>query len=275
MRATLATVAPLAAALLSSCSTTTLAEPRILVSPYLALYQIRGDVGVQSQPAPNGPLQDNAPQSLRTFGQDHYREDIGVRADIGDGFAGIRIDYYNLDQNTSKSGTLGADWGRLLAGDEVRMRAKMDELRIGYLENVATMKSTLRDQPLTFRFAAGGVLTWRDLDLQASTVDNVRSQNVEIDGEVLSVAGRFRAAWRDWAFDAEYAISPELTLGGDFEGLPQDLELRLAYTLAMHDVTFFGGYRFTTFEAEGQADQFRYDADLTIDGFMVGVSVTF
>jgi hypothetical protein len=275
MRATIATIAPIAAALLASCSTTTLAEPRILVSPYLALYQLRGDVGVQSQPIPSGPLQDNPPQSLRTFGQDHYREDIGVRADIGDGFAGIRIDYYQLDQNTSKSGTLGADWGRLLAGDVVRMRADMDELRVGYLENVGTMRTTWRELPLTLRFAAGGVLTWRDMDLQASTVDNARSQNVEIDGEVVSVAARFRASWRDFAFDAEYAISPELVLGGDFEGLPQDLELRLGYTLPMHDVTFFGGYRFSTFEAEGQADQFRYDADLTIDGFQLGVSVTF
>ncbi len=268
-------VAPIAVVLLAACSTTTFAEPRILVSPYLALYQLRGDVGMQSQPVPGGPLQDNAPQPLRTFGQDHHREDIGVRADIGDGFAGLRIDYYRLDQNTSKSGALGADWGRLLATDVVRMRAEMDELRIGLLEPITTVRATWRERPLTLRLAGGGVFAYRAMELRARTEDGVRTQNAEIDGDVLSLAARFRAGWRDWAFDVDYAISPEIVLGGDFDGVLQDLELRLGYTMPLHDVTFFGGYRLSTLEARGHADGFRYDADLTIDGFQLGVSVTF
>jgi hypothetical protein len=263
------------ATLLSACSSTTFAEPRILVSPYLALYQLRGDVGVQSEPVPNGPLQDNPAQSMRTLGQDHHHEDVGVRADIGDGFAGARIDYYKLDMGTSHSGTLGADWGRLLIGDTVSMRAEMDELRIGWLESLGTIRTTWRDQPLALRFAAGGVFAHRDLDLRARTEGGVRTQNVEIEGDVVYGAARFRAAWHDWAFDAEYAASPGIVLSGDFEHLLQDLELRLSYTMPLHDVTFFGGWRLSTFEAKGRADVFSWDADLTIDGFQLGVSLTF
>lgn len=268
-------LAALPLALLAGCSSTTFAEPRVLVSPYLAVYQLRGDVALQAFAAgPAFPV-DRTPQSMRTFGQDHHREDIGVRADIGDGFAGVRFDYYKLEMGTSRVGTLTDDWGALLAGDQVRMQAEMDELRIGYLESLGTLRTTWREQPLTVRFAGGGVFSHRDLALRARTDDGSRSQNVAIDGDSLFVAARCRAAWRDWTLDAEYAASPDLVLGGDFKGYQQDLELRLAYTMALHDVTFFGGYRLSTFEADGHAGRLAYDADLTIDGFQLGISLTF
>ena len=268
-------LAALPLALFAGCTSATFAEPRILVSPYLALYQLRGDVALQAFAAgPAFPV-DRTPQTMRTFGQDHHREDFGVRADIGDGFAGVRFDYYKLDMNTSRVGTLTDDWGDLLAGDQVRMRAEMDELRIGYLESLGTLRTTWRDHPLTVRFAGGGVFSHRDLALRARTEDGVRSQNVEIEGDTVFAAARCRASWRDWALEAEYAASPEIVLGGDFEGFQQDLELRLAYTMPLHDVTFFGGYRLSMFDAEGHAGRLAYDADLTIDGFQFGLSVTF
>lgn len=269
------TLAALAAVLCSACSATVLAEPRILVSPYLALYQVRGDIGLQSQPVPGGPLQDNAPQPMRNFGQDHHREDVGVRADIGDGFAGFRIDYYRLDMGTADNGTLSADWGRLLANDVVSMSMTMDELRVGYLEPLVHVRTNWRDRPLSLQFAAGGVFAYRSMDLRARTVDFSRTQNVDISGDVIYPAARFRASWRGFAFDADYAISPELELGGDWEGVMQDIEVRFGYTMPLHDITFFGAYRYSTLPAEGQSDGFAYDADLTVDGFQFGVSVTF
>jgi hypothetical protein len=265
-----------AVAACGACSTTTFAEPRILVSPYLALYQVRGEIGMQSPaPVPGDPPVDNAPQTLRTFGQDHHREDVGVRADIGDGFAGVRIDYYKLDQGTSRAGVINDDWGNLLAGDTVSMEVEMDELRIGYLEPVGTVRTTWRDRPLTFRGALGGTFLYRSMDMRASTVDEQRTQNAEIEGDVVAISGRMRAAWHDFAFDVDYSISPELTLDGDFEGLIQDLELRGSWTIPMHDVTFSAAYRWSAFEASGRSGSFAYDADLTIDGFQFGVSVTF
>lgn len=268
------TAAALVATLsLTACSSTTI-EPRILVSPYLAMYQMRGDISMQSEPTPGVP-QDNPAQTLEDFGQAHYREDIGVRTDIGDGFGGARIDYYQLDQGTAASGALTADWGQLLANDVVSMDVHMEELRVGYLEPFAKLETTWREYPLTLRLAAGGVLAYRDIDLRARSVDGLRTQNAEIEGDVFYPAVRVRVSWRDASIDVDYAVSPNLVLDGDFEGVLQDVEARLSYSLPMRDVTFFGGYRYSTFPAEGKANGFAYDADLIVDGFQVGVTVTF
>jgi hypothetical protein len=260
---------------LGSCTSLTMAEPEILVSPYLAVYQLRGDVGMQSQPTPGGPLQENAPQTMRTFGQDHHREDVGVRVDIGDRFGGFRLDYYRLDMGTGETGTLGADYGNLLAGDVVSMTATMDEFRIGYLEPLFAVETEYRDQPLKFRVAGGAVLAHRSLSLQARDDAGTRSQRTEIDGDVVYPAVRAQVSWRDFALDVDYAVSPELTLGGDFDGLQQDFEARLSYTLPMRDVTFFGGYRYSELPAKGSEGGLRYDADLVIDGFQFGLVLTF
>lgn len=262
-----------AAACLAGCSSTTMAEPRLLVSPYLAVYQLRGDVALQSEPAP-GIVQDNPSAQLRTFGQDHYREDIGVRVDFGDGFGGLRADYYQLDQNTTDSGVLSSDFGTLLAGDVVRMDVDGDEIRLGYLEPILDLKSTWRDRPLSLQFAIGAMFAHRELDLRASTVDRSRLQNVEIEGDVVGPSIRLRLGiLRDFAVDVDYTISPELGLGGDFDGTLHDVEARASYTLPMRDVTFFAGYRYCTLPAEGHVDRLGFDAEFVLDGFQVGVTV--
>ena len=261
---------------LCSCTSLSMAEPQIHVSPYLAIYQLRGKASVQSESAPGQPPQDNPPQTMRTFGQDHHREDVGVRVDIGDGFAGFRVDYYRLDMGTADTGLLGADWGRLQSGDVVRMTADMDELRIGYAEQLLKVETEYREQPLVFRLAAGGVFAQRSLTLRASTDDGARQQRVEIEGDVLYPAVRARLSWRAVALDVEYEVAPdELVLGGDWDGLQQDVEARLSYRLPQRDVTIFGGYRYTEFPAVGDANGFRYDADLRLDGFQLGVVLTF
>ena len=261
------------AGLLASC-TTTFAEPRLLVTPYLAVYRLHGDVGMQSSPTP-GTLQDNAAQSLRTFGQNKFSEDFGLRADLGDGFAGLRVDYYRLDQSTPRSGVLGADWGRLATGDQVQMNATMDEVRAGWLEPVWSHRTMYRDKPLQLRFAAGGVLTHRDMTMRATTTDGVRSQRLGISGNTAAIAARMRVTWRDVNFDLDYALSPNLVISGDYGKVQQDVEARLGYTLPLHDVTFFGGYRYSRIRANGGNDGFGYDADLVLDGWQFGITVTF
>jgi len=265
----------LIAVLPSACMTPALSEPTIRVSPYLALYQLRGDSSVQSNGPSPGQIVDNAPQPMRTFGQDHYREDVGVRADIGDGFAGFRVDYYRLDMNTSRKGTLDDDWGNLQQNDEVQLYAAMDELRIGWLEPLIDERTKYRDEPLRLQLAAGGVFAHRDMKLNGRTDDLMRQQQLRLDGDVAYLAVRGRASWQDLSLDIDYSISPELVIAGDFEGVQQDFETRLSYQLANRDITFFGGYRYSTLEAEGGADGLRYQADLVIDGFQLGVSVTF
>lgn len=269
------TAAALCVLSLGSCTSLTMAEPQILVSPYLAVYQLRGDIGMQSQPTPGGPLQDNPQQSLRTLGQNHHHEDVGVRVDIGDGFGGFRIDYYRLDMGSAHPDALTADFGSLSTTDVVATRVTMDELRLGYLEPLLDLETEYRDHPLTLHFAAGAVLAHRSMDLRVRTDDGLRTQPVQVRGDVVYPAVRARVGWRDVALDVEYAASPGLTLGGDFEGLQQDLEARLSYTLPMRDVTFFGGFRYSELPAEGSAGGLRYDADLVLDGFQFGLVLTF
>jgi hypothetical protein len=45
--------------------------------------------------------------------------------------------------------------------------------------------------------------------------------------------------------------------------------------MPIHDVTFFGGYRYSRLHADGTADGFGYRTDLVIDGWQFGVTVTF
>ncbi len=259
--------------LLAGCTSTVLAEPQLLVSPYLAVYQLRGAMSMQSTPV--DPIQDNPKQSLRTFGQDHHREDIGVRADLGDGFAGIRFDYYRLHMGTSQKGVLDGDWGRLQNGDLVRMNANMDDFRLSYLEPIVSTSGRFRDKPFDLKFAAGAQVSHRLMTLQARTDDGSRTQNAQIDGDAVYGAVRARLAWREVALDLDYAVSPGLVLGGDFEGLQQDFEAMLKYSLPMRDVTFFGGFRYSEFPAKGDANGFAYDADLKLDGYQFGFAVVF
>lgn len=261
--------------LLGSCTATLLYEPRILVSPYLALNQVRGSVAAQSDPGGGAPVQNNTAQSMRTFGQDHHDEDIGVRADVGDGFGGLRLDYYRMDIFTSHPGTLTDDWGALVQGDSVRMKVEMDEVRVGYLEPLFETKVTFREQPISFLGAAGGVLAHRNMRLRGQTDDGTRRQSFNVDGDVIYAAIRGRASWQNVAFDLDYALSPDLTIGGDFRGMQQDMEVRASYTLPLRDVTFFVGYRYSDIEAKGNGGNLAYDADLKIDGYQIGITVSF
>ncbi len=266
----------LALPLLAGCTSTILAEPALHVSPYLAIYELRGKASLQSGGVnPGDPLIDNPPQKMRTFGQDRFDEDVGVRVDLGDGFAGLRADYYKLDMNTSRNGVLDSDWGRLLENDEVRIRADMDELRIGWLEPFTDLRTEYRDAPLRVQLAAGGVFAYRQMNLRGRTDDGMRTQNVVIQGDVLYAAVRARVGWRDVELDVDYAISPEVVLSGDYDGVLQDVEARLSYRLPQRDIRLFAGFRYSELPSQGTANGFRYDADLVLDGLQLGFLVTF
>jgi hypothetical protein len=259
----------------TACTATRVDEPRVQVSPYLAVYQLRGAIGAQSEPVVGLPLQENPRQAMRSFGQDRFREDVGVRADLGDGFGGLRIDYYRLDMDTSQTGVLTSDFGDLVAGDVVRASVTMDELRAGWIEPIVDLESEYRDHPVRVQLGLGATFAHRDMKFRAATDDRTRTQNIGIDGDVVYLALRAKATWRDWSLDVDYAVSPELTLSGDFEDVLQDVEARVHFTLPRRDITLFAGYRYSELPASGRAGRYEYDADLRIDGFQVGFTLTF
>lgn len=266
MRALLPTVALLAAA-----CTTTFAEPRYQLSPYVAVHRLRGDAGAATPGVGGGPATANAEQPLSRFGQGDRDDDLSWRFDVGDGFAGVRVDWYRLGLDGEGGSPLDGGYGAFAAGDVATMRARMDEFRVGYVESVATTRVQLRDRPLVLRAGAGGVFASRDLSLTARRATDGATERSSFDGENLYAALRLGARWRDFALDAEYAFSPCLAIGGDVDGLLHDVELRAAWTLPYYDVTLFAGWRLATIDASAGGGR---SADLTLDGWLLGVSVS-
>jgi hypothetical protein len=246
-------------------------EPELKVNPYLAVYQLRGDMAMAS--TPGGPL--NANQDLRQFGGDNYEEDIGIRADFGDGMSGLRLDYYQLDQNTSRLGQLSADFGALPAGSLVRMRAQMNEYRIGIQQEILSTRTEWRESPLDLRLGAGVVYAQRDLKISAQTDDGLIRQAIEMDCAAFYPTVRLQAVWQDLLMDVDYAISPNLDIGGDMNGVLQDFEARLSYQVPFQDLSLFCGYRYSVFAADGNNGSFGYETDLRLDGIQLGLTVTF
>jgi hypothetical protein len=262
-------------ALFAGCNSTLFFEPKVLVSPYATAYQLRGDIRMQSDPSGGAPPVWNAPQSMRTFGQDRTRDDVGARVDIGDGFAGIRMDYFRLDIDTTRAGTLDGDWGNFQNGDRVSMRATMDELRIGYLEPLWRGEAIFREQPLDLRVAAGGLLAHRNADLVVRQADGPIRQQVDIQGNLVYGAIRGRVGWQSLALEVDLAMCPDLALGGDFSGMQHDLELRLSYAVPRRDMTVFAGFRHSSLAADGSSGRFGYEADVTLEGFQFGMTLSF
>jgi len=263
-----------AVAVLAACGLPKTVSPRLVVSPYYAAYQLRGKLGMQS-PSASGPV-DNNPQTLRNLGQDHYEDDYGIRVDVGDGMTGLRAEWYRAGMNPTSAGVLDDDFGHLLANDVVQSTVRMNEYRIGYLQQVWEAHGALYERPLDLALAAGGILAHRDLEMEVHTTDLARHQNIDIsDDGVVYGALRFRAAWQSLAFVLEYAISPDLSFGGEFQGTQQDFEARLTYMVPFQDIGLFVGYRYSTMSVEGVEGGLGFDGNLKLDGIQLGVTVSF
>ncbi len=247
-------------------------DPQIRVAPYLAVYDLRGSTAheslVSAVPTPNQT------QGLSDFGFGGHEEDFGIRADVGDDFAGLRADYYRLDMNSSRKGVLVDDWGALQQGDAVHMGATMDELRLSCLGEVFRDTYGEGDRAVMVRAAVGGQFTWRKLHLSAKEDSGLRQQGATaVERGALAPALRARADYRDFWLQGEYAISPDLSLGGDFDGARQDLEFRIGYDVPLQDVTLFAGWRRSWMTIDGTEGGLRHEADLVLQGFQFGVSI--
>ncbi len=249
-------------------------DPRVNVSPYFAHYRLRGDVAMQNNPG-SGP-ENNSPQSLEAMGQGHYADDIGVRADIGDGFSGIRVDYYQLEMGPSGSTTLGDDFGSIPAGATAQAQPKMDEWRLSLTQEVYATKMRWREAPIDMRLGLGG--TWAnrrmDVDVRGTDLSGSYAQKIDLGGDVFFAAARYRATLGQVSLDIEYALSPDLQ-SGEWDDITQDFETRLSYAVPFQDVTVFAGWRYATLNGSGSAGGLDYDADMTLDGYQFGVTITF
>ena len=55
----------------------------------------------------------------------------------------------------------------------------------------------------------------------------------------------------------------------------QDFEARFHYQLPQRDIQVFAGWRYSEFTSTGTADGYQFENDLVLDGFQLGVLVTF
>ncbi len=150
----------------------------------------------------------------------------------------------------------------------------MDEWRIGWNESVLRQELAVQGRPLDLRLGLGLTYAHRDLSMRMRTDDGVRTQNVRHAGDAFSPTARLHAGIKSVALDVDYAIAPGLVTG-DFDGIQQDIEARLSYSVPFQDVTLFAGYRYSMMSAKGSEGGLAYDSDLRLDGYQFGITVSF
>ena len=89
-----------------------------------------------------------------------------------------------------------------------------------------------------------------------------------------NAAGRGSISYLGFGLVGDYGISPGTYLG-DLDGLPQDLRVMLTYTFEDQDLSVQAGYRRSWLEFSGEQGQYDYEADVTIDGYLIGIEFTF
>ncbi len=246
--------------------------PQVELIPKLAILRVKGDAAMQSTTT-GGAVRSNARIGLSELGVDDRDEDVGGTIAMGDGFSGFEIDYQRLDQKSSRTGTLGAAFGAIEAGDVVQTKVFMDEFRLRYTAGIVDWEPV---DGARLRAGPAVALTHREIEFQTIEQTLARAQTLEIkDDGVAYIGARARLDVGPLGFQIDWGVSPDWTFGGDFRGTMHDLEATVAYRFADHDVTAFGGYRRSELEAEGYRDDRRFDADLLIDGYVFGLRLSF
>ncbi|MCY2955492.1 MAG: hypothetical protein NT107_00460 [Planctomycetota bacterium] len=262
-------------ALFSACSATQkTAEQRIIVSPYFAGYRLGGKLGMADSQPSGTPT--NGQQPMRELGQDRYEEDYGFRADFGNGAAGLRAEWLKLSMHPTDTGVLSDDFGAIPAGSTVNSDVTLEEFRIGYLHEVWTGSGGPENFLLDLQLAAGGLLSHVSTEIDVRETTGSAQQNVSLkDRGILYPALHLRASHQAVAMDLEYALSPNLTFGGDYDGWLQDIEARITYTVPFQDVGLFAGYRFATLPVDSSENGLAVNGDLRIDGIQLGIIISF
>ena len=260
---------------LASCAAIPgLEDPSLTLIPAVTLLDIEGDTSMQS-PSGLAPA-NNSTFSLRDLGVGERSSEVGGAVRMGDGFAGVDLLYLNIDNSSARSGTLPDDWGNLQSGDVVSTRVEGNEFRLRYIAQMYEHTLPTDDEDLVLHAGAGGVLAHRELKFQATAAGGSRTQVAAAkDNGVLYLAGRGRLTYGGLGLIADLAVSPYLNLGGDFEGAMWDLELMATYTLEDQDLTAYVGWRRAEMPASGSDGGFHYDLDLTMDGYFLGLEITF
>ena len=246
-----------------------LEEPELTIAPQLVLLEVRGTTNMLSatQTGPFGPM------PLTDFGVGDRDADYGGSLRLGDGFSGVELGFTRLENKSSDEGLLTNDWGNLLAGDTVKSQLDGLEIRLRYLAGLFDHEL---DNGVRIQLGAGAAVGYRGYTFKSFDINGVRRQEIDIQDDGMPyAAARGRVSYLGFGAQVDYGINPDVPLGGDFDGLTQDLELLATYTFEDQNITAHAGYRRTWLEADGREGPLWYEIDLTIDGYVLGLEFTF
>jgi hypothetical protein len=249
--------------------------PRVTLSPRLYLDRLGGGAAMQSLQGTT-PV-DNPSQSVGAFGQESDDEDWGLVIKAGDGFSGFEGEYRKIELEDADRGTLVADFGRLISGDDVDARFEMDAWRVAYFGEIAGRhREPDAEDDIELRLAGGAALTWRDGSFAATQSGGGLQQSFHLEDRGAAWLGlRGRVAWREASLDLDWLVNPDLSFGGNFDGWAQDVEVMARYRFPDQDVTVLAGYRWSELDASGTADGLRFDSEFSVTAIVLGIEFDF
>ncbi|MCA8941260.1 MAG: hypothetical protein KDB80_01765 [Planctomycetes bacterium] len=246
--------------------------PTLTVRPQYHLMRLRGEIAMQSAPMNTLPASDNPAIPVNEFGQTKRDDDYGGVLAYGDGFSGLEFGYLNIDMDTTDRGTLSQDFGELDAGTIVTSKFTLEQFQISYVGQVYEYES---DSDWMLRLGVGAKLTHRDgkISVVEDGTDMNQIATFTDDGVPYALA-RARVDHGPFSVTGDYAYTAT-TFGGDFDGSMSDYSVYVGYQLEDQDLRIFGGYRWIEMPVSGIENPWKYDADLKLEGYVLGVEFGF
>ena len=251
-----------------------LQHPRVTVVPQLVLLEFEGDTAMQSPGSGGGPNVNNGQVDFGELGVSERDDEFAGAIYIGDGFSGVDFTTTLFDLKGSAGGTLTENWGNFLAGDVISTKINGFDVRLRYIAQLYEWWS--EDEEWSVRLGAGAALGHREFRWRMTESTGTRTQSLDISDDGLpSAAVRAAVGYQNVGLRADYTINPDLSFGGDFEDIQQELELTAFYAFEDQDLKVTAGYRRTELRAAGDCNSLRYDMDFALDGFVFGLELTF
>jgi len=216
---------------------------------------VGGEIGLESS---GSPVVDQNLDSALGLGGDSGSPYARLQLDMG--VPQLSVSGFSFDQQGR--GTLVANFGNVLAGQQVDSELSLANLKAAYAFEIGMGPVSV---------APGLAVDWFDLDMRVNAIG--ASEQIQVTGPVplLFLRGDVDLGVVGVVGEAGYLTLPEVD---EVEASLWDLELMVEVrpTDMLH---LFVGYRSILLEGRGTSDDEDYDLDLDISGFMIGGGIRF
>lgn len=218
---------------------------------------VRGDIGYVNGASTVSVRQDV--DSALGLGED--QDQPYARAMLDTGVQVIAVSAFRFEE--SGTGLLQADFGGVTAGTTVRSDFEFLNAKGSYAFEIALGPVSI---------APGIAIDYFDLELDVRDLGGVASETLDVNAPVplAFVRGTVDLGIASGVVELGY-IEADI---GDVDGSFFDAEILVEVRIAPL-VHLFGGYRRIALDAEGVVDGDTYEADLEVDGFVIGGGVRF